>query len=316
MTGRVFARRAVATNTLVSDRPAAALDQMDDVMNVVDRAPETMTDHELVATVKGRGQRVLFVHGLAASARYWRPIADRLPSDLECRAVDLLGFGQSPKPSDSSYDVDAHLDALEPHLADDTILVAHSTGAIVAVALARRHPRMVRSLVLTGYPLYPDPTTAAQSIRNLSTMTRWTIDGDPRARRLCAFMCKHRRAAAALAPYFIRDLPTDVAIDGTEHRWHSYERTLRRVVVDHSSLDDLRTLDLPVSIIQGIDDHVAPPDMVRRVLDRAGTASASVELVAVPGDHHVVHRTPQVIVDSILEFGMHERGRVNTRCVR
>ncbi|WP_349257785.1 alpha/beta fold hydrolase [Iamia sp.] len=59
----------------------------------------------------GRGPAVVFVHGLGASGRYWDAVVSRLAGRRSV-AVDLLGFGRSPKPRRASYDVGCHTDAL------------------------------------------------------------------------------------------------------------------------------------------------------------------------------------------------------------
>ncbi|MDQ3575851.1 MAG: alpha/beta fold hydrolase, partial [Actinomycetota bacterium] len=82
----------------------------------------------------GQGPPVLFVHGLGASSRYWKPLA-QVSSGYAATAPDLLGFGHSPTPPDASYDVDSHLEALVPLLPPGAVVVGHSMGAILAAAL-------------------------------------------------------------------------------------------------------------------------------------------------------------------------------------
>jgi pimeloyl-ACP methyl ester carboxylesterase len=75
----------------------------------------------------GTGRPILFLHGIGASGRYWRPLARR-SDGYRGTAVDLLGFGRSPWPRDCAYDVDAHLNALLPVIPAGSVVVAHSTG--------------------------------------------------------------------------------------------------------------------------------------------------------------------------------------------
>jgi len=63
----------------------------------------------------GAGPLVVALHGLGASSAYWDPLAQHLP-DHRVVAPDALGFGRSPAPEDSPYDLDAHLEGLRPLL--------------------------------------------------------------------------------------------------------------------------------------------------------------------------------------------------------
>lgn len=67
--------------------------------------------------------------------------------------MDLLGFGRSPKPTDSLYTLKEHLDMIErsvldPYNVKSFHIVAHSLGCILALALAVKHPTAVKSLTL------------------------------------------------------------------------------------------------------------------------------------------------------------------------
>lgn len=250
----------------------------------------------------GAGRPVLLLHGLAGSQRYWDPVLERLDGRVRACTVDLLGFGASPWPPDASYDVDCHLDAIAPLVEPGTVVVGHSTGAILAVALARRHPETVTGCVVTGLPLYPDRASARRSISALSPLARWTVEADWRARWACRLMCRFRPAAIALAPRLMRDLPAAVAADGARHTWPSYSRTLELVVVAHDTAADLAALTTPVTVVQGDHDRVAPMALVRDVVDGlpAG-ARARIDVREVAADHHVVHRLPAAIADAILD---------------
>ena len=93
-------------------------------------------------------------------------------------APDLLGFGRSPRPVDARYDVDEHLERLVPLVPPGSVVVAHSTGAVLAAALAARRPDLVRSLLLIGAPLYADVPEARREVRRLGPLARVTASGE------------------------------------------------------------------------------------------------------------------------------------------
>jgi hypothetical protein len=106
---------------------------------------------------KGKGD-VLFIHGFISSSAFWTEtlfpnFSHAAKSTYRLFAIDLLGFGRSPKPADSLYTLREHLDmieqsVLEPYEVKSFHIVAHSLGCILALALAVKHPGSVKSLTL------------------------------------------------------------------------------------------------------------------------------------------------------------------------
>lgn len=103
-------------------------------------------------------EAVVFIHGFISSSAFWTEtlfpnFSGRVKSCFRLIAVDLLGFGRSPKPSESLYTLREHLEMLEtsvldPHKLQSFHIVAHSLGCILALALAVKYPRSVKSLTL------------------------------------------------------------------------------------------------------------------------------------------------------------------------
>lgn len=101
---------------------------------------------------------VLFIHGFISSSAFWTEtlfpnFSTSVKSTYRLIAIDLLGFGRSPKPTDSLYTLREHLDmiersVLEPYKVKSFHIVAHSLGCILALALAVKHPGLVKSLTL------------------------------------------------------------------------------------------------------------------------------------------------------------------------
>ena len=244
----------------------------------------------------GAGPLVVALHGLGSSSAYWDPLAQHLPR-VRFVALDALGFGRSPAPPESMYDLDAQLEGLQPLLDEPATIVGHSTGCLVALGAAARWPNLVRHVVLTGLPAWPDRATALAEVGRLGAMARWTAAGDRRGRLLCDAMCRHRALAAALAPLAVRSVPAAVAIDGVRHTWSSYHRTLSNLVLAEPAGVLLAQVQCTVSAIVGGDDRVCRPDFARRLAHDDPRLSLQI-LEGV--DHHPALRTPELVADQIL----------------
>ena len=120
--------------------------------------------------VKGVGQPVVLVHGInaAASSYEMRKNFQPLSEDFLVYAVDLLGFGLSDRPP-LVYTAEVYVKLLGDFLTnvvrEPADIVASSLSAAFAVAVAQRHPELVRRLVLinpTGIDVLSEDPGPAQ----------------------------------------------------------------------------------------------------------------------------------------------------------
>lgn len=96
------------------------------------------------------GPRVVLVHGGGQNAHTWDTVALKLGVPLV--APDLPGHGHSDWRDDATYDIEAMADDLAvavSRLAPSAeVIVGMSLGGLTSLALAARHPGLVRRLVL------------------------------------------------------------------------------------------------------------------------------------------------------------------------
>jgi pimeloyl-ACP methyl ester carboxylesterase len=102
-----------------------------------------------------RRPRCLLLHGNPGSLEDWQEIVPRLSGVADVLAIDLPGFGRSPRPGSEveSLSLDrmaAHVvaaaDALSWH--EPFFVVGHSHGGGIAQTVAARYPQRVAGLVL------------------------------------------------------------------------------------------------------------------------------------------------------------------------
>ena len=81
---------------------------------------------------------ILLIHGFGASTDHWRFNIPILSSKYEVHAMDLLGFGKSPKPQDVEYSGSLWKDQVVAYVQEKikkpTIVVGNSLGGYAALA--------------------------------------------------------------------------------------------------------------------------------------------------------------------------------------
>ncbi len=194
---------------------------------------------------------VVLLHGIAASGDDWRKVLPYLEPDFHCITIDLLGFGQSPKPQWLSYKLEDHLHSLDHtmhklHLGRQFILIGHSLGSLLAARYASEHQPNLSRLFLLSPPVYP-PLGSIKS---------------PTARRLTGLlltMYKFLRDEK-MTPETYRRLgfivPLPKGVTKQPEIWVPFMRTLKECIEKQTILSDVKTLDLTVDVCYGSLDQV------------------------------------------------------------
>lgn len=108
----------------------------------------------------------VYLHYWAGSGQAFQAVAELLTPDYAVLAPDLSGFGEAAAPAGSSYTVAAYADEVAAlvatHQLTDYVLVGHSMGGKIALALAARQPAGLRGVaLLSPSPPTPEPMTDA-----------------------------------------------------------------------------------------------------------------------------------------------------------
>ena len=81
---------------------------------------------------------ILLIHGFGASTDHWRFNIPVLSSEYEVHAIDLLGFGKSPKPNDVDYSGSLWKEQVVAYVKEviqkPTVVVGNSLGGYAALA--------------------------------------------------------------------------------------------------------------------------------------------------------------------------------------
>lgn len=216
---------------------------------------------------------VVCVHGAGVSSRELRPLVARLGEHIPAWTVDLPGFGQSAKPP---YPLglpelaDALADWLDAEQLPPACLVGCSFGCQLAVDVAVRYPKLVRSLVLVGPTVDP---MARSWPRLISRWIRNSVREDPR-----------------MAPLNLADYREA----GFRQVMASFTAAMRDRVEDK-----LPHVTAPTLVIRGEFDRMVPQAWAEEVTRRTPSA----RLVVVPGMPHMIpFRDPAALAPAIRGF--------------
>jgi len=190
----------------------------------------------------------VLLHGIGNSSRTWDDLIPLLPKDVRVIGIDLLGFGKSPKPPWSRYDANEQARAVSmtlfrEGLSRQTILVGHSLGALVSVAIARKYPLMVRQLVLCSPPFYgPD--------------TKRGFNRESVLRDMYKIARKHPERLVNLSPIMVRLGLASKVLDINNENVGAYMEALGSSIINQKSLEDARKLRVPTRVLYGSFDPV------------------------------------------------------------
>jgi len=116
---------------------------------------------------KGSGYPVVLLHPLGTSVWTWEGVIDSLAQSYTCYAFDMLGHGDSDKPTrhfnipDYAQALDHACQVLNIHRAH---IVGNSVGAVLATETAASFPERVDKLALVGCPVW-SPFTAKERLK-------------------------------------------------------------------------------------------------------------------------------------------------------
>ena len=103
------------------------------------------------------GPPVVLLHGFGTCAFLWRAVAPHLANaGFTVLAFDLMGYGESDRPTDAGYGIVAQAEYVDRALTalrlPRALVVGQDIGAIVALQLAARRPERVDRLLLINPP--------------------------------------------------------------------------------------------------------------------------------------------------------------------
>ena len=262
-------------------------------------AKETLLNYEIV----GSGEnKLVLLHGLTGSLNYWKRELETITKTHSLLLIDLLGFGDSPKPR-SNYSLSVQLGALELVLNKEgfndgkTIVVGHSMGTIISLALLEKQPTWFKAAIFISTPVYKDANEFKKIMSTRSFVDR--ISTSKFSKYIC--MIHPIFMSSAFKPDNLTD---DVYEDAKKHHWMSYYYSLTKVILK----TDLYTLakrikDKEVLFIHGEKDTTAP---LENALKLSKVFTNAKVLTSKEGDHQFFLKEAIFVWQTIQTFSLSE----------
>lgn len=137
-------------------------------------------------TDDGAGPAIVMIHGLAGQLRnFARPMVEDLARDYRVIRVDRPGSGYSPRSASTSARLRVQAETIAEFIRilklDRPLIVGHSLGGALALALALNHPDVVGGLALVA------PLTQVQDIKEVPEVFKGLVIRSPALRRTVAW---------------------------------------------------------------------------------------------------------------------------------
>jgi pimeloyl-ACP methyl ester carboxylesterase len=243
---------------------------------------------------RGVGSPVVLLHGNAVRLEDFvaSGLVDRLAEHHRVIAFDRPGYGHSERPRDRLWTADAQAalvqKALEQLAVDKPVVLGHSWGASVALALALRNPGVQKLILISGY-YFPTvrldvPVFATPAIPLVGDVMRFTVSA-VFARLALNRTVKAMFAPQAVPPAFLPTLAREMLVRPSQIRTNAEDAAFM-IPAAVSLRDHYRELAMPVVIFAGGADKIVDPDTHARELH---AQLADGELHVLPGVGHMVH---------------------------
>jgi pimeloyl-ACP methyl ester carboxylesterase len=255
---------------------------------------------------RGQGEPLVLLHGngsmiedfassglLAMAAKKYRVIA-----------FDRPGFGHSERPRSVIWTPQAQADLIHAALTKigvtRAIVLGHSWGASVAVALALQHPRGVAGLVLASGYYYPSVRAdvvfaSGPAVPVVGDVMRYTLA--PFLGRAMWPIVLRKIFGPAPTPRKFKGFPKEMALRPSQIRAIAAESALM-IPNAFRMQGDYADLKMPVVIISGGDDRLIDVDQSARLHEEIAQSSFH----RVRGAGHMLHQTaPGAVMAAIDE---------------
>lgn len=249
----------------------------------------------------GRGNPVIFLHGIPTNNHLWRNIMPVLAEHHRVIAPDLMNYGQSGKPSSADVSINAQsrmivdlMDALGLRRAD---IVAHDIGGGVAQLIAVNYPEKVRRLVLIDSVCFDSwPIPEFEPLQKPEAEVEMSLEDFVSMMR--DFMPNGVQRKSAMS-----DAVMDLYLEpwSSEEGKRAFFRNLRRLNPEYTQAiaSELGNLPHKTLVLWGDKDPFQNPDYAKKLVE--AIPKAELQWIEDAG-HWLMEEKPEEIAAQLVRF--------------
>jgi len=255
---------------------------------------------------RGSGEPLVLLHGNGSMIEDFQSsgLIDLAAKNHRVFVFDRPGFGHSNRPRNVVWTPNAQAELIYKALTQigvsTSVILGHSWGASVAVALALKYPTLVRGLVLASGYYYP---TARMDVIALSAPAV-PLAGDVMSHTISPIVSRvmwpimlKKIFGPQSVPSKFDGFPKEMAVRPSQIRTSAAESAL--MIPDAFGFQhEYAQLKMPVSIIAGEDDRLIDID---RQSSRLHDDISQSTLHRVPNNGHMVHQTATNAIMSAID---------------
>lgn len=226
---------------------------------------------------------IVLLHGIAASSKSFHNLINELDTKkYRVVAIDLLGFGKSPKPVNIDYDVYDHSKSIKKtieklNIKKPFILVGHSMGSIISAYYTRLYPNQVKELFLLSLPLYTK--------ENISQQTLISQKQTDVILKIYDYLSKQKDIAIVSASAIKKLFRVEGGMDINEDNWNSFRLSLKNTVINQNTYNDIKNIKIPIHIFYGLLDGFLVMNNVNKL-----EAQDNVVITKLGSVHHEINK--------------------------
>lgn len=257
----------------------------------------------------GSGPDLVAIHGALTTHHDWLTgPAGELSAGHRVTLVDRPGHGGSRRPRfagtprDQADQIAEGMDRLGIARA---LVLAHSFGGAVALALAERHGERVAGLVLVAPIAFPEARLlehlmlAPRAVPIAGPILSWLAQRSRVDRTMLEFAQREMFRPAAVPAHWRETFPWAEVLDGDAMVFEG-EDAAAMLPLSPAGTFDLPRIQLPVRVLSGTSDRVVRPEQQGEALARLLPDAAS---TVIPGAGHMLHHShPEAVLAAVAEF--------------
>jgi len=258
---------------------------------------------------RGEGPPVVLLHGNVVTAEDFisSEVVDLIAKRHRVIAFDRPGFGYSDRPHGSAWSAGTQADLIRDAFAhlgiNRPIVLGHSWGAAVALALGLNYPEAVRGLVLLSGYYYPTLRadvlfSALTAIPILGDLLRYSVSPFI-GKLMLPLLLKGMFAPLPVPPRFTKSFPREMPVRPGQIRAQSQDG-VAMIPVALSMRHRYKELSMPIVIMAGAKDRVVKDSQAVRLHEEIPHSI----LRLIPGVGHMVHyAVPDEVARAVEEAG-------------